>query len=82
MLAPFIISVCYCDRVCSVLVASFALTVSAHTRGLFREADSLVPRPHPLFNVTRSKGNIEKWVWPGDEARRQMGSAYTRLYKR
>ena len=27
---------------------------------------SLVPRPHPLFNVTRS--NIEKWVWPGDEA--------------
>ena len=27
---------------------------------------SLVPRPHPLFNVTRR--NIEKWVWPGDEA--------------
>ena len=27
---------------------------------------SLVPRPHPLFNVTAC--NIEKWVWPGDEA--------------
>ena len=25
---------------------------------------SLIPRPHPLFNVTR-----RKWVWPGDEAK-------------
>ena len=32
---------------------------------------SLVPRPHPLFNVT---------VWPGDEARLLVYNVYTREY--
>ena len=31
---------------------------------------SLVPRPHPLSNVT----HIEKWVWPGDEATLNAGT--------
>ena len=50
----------------SIILLIFIMGSMLMSAQIMMYFDSLVPRPHPLFNVCAC--NIEKWVWPGDEA--------------